>query len=220
LKADSVTTELRSNLFLFVLLFMTIIILSSKNSFGQDINNRTKENKWFIELPLRFTQLQNTNTMLSGIKLGKALTNRVSVSLSVYHSFYLKSFKAKANLPGFDEQPRLFINGVGTELDYKLYEHNNFSICAQALIGWGFMTYDLDRDHFKSTHVNYVALEPAIISYYKLNHSTALGIGISYRPILGEKDFNFSSDLWNGAFPVNRNFPNGINIKINLKGYL
>ncbi|PZR37938.1 MAG: hypothetical protein DI538_11035, partial [Azospira oryzae] len=112
--------------------------------------------------------MQNTNTMLSGIKAGKAIGEQVSISLSVYHSFYLRSFKAKANVPGFDEQPRLFINCVGTELDYKMYEQNRLSIWAQALVGWGFMTYDLELDHFKSTQVNYIALEPSIVSGYKL----------------------------------------------------
>jgi hypothetical protein len=211
---------MQKNSLLLIFLSTAIIFVYSINSHAQGQNSHPKENKWFIVLPFRFTHLQNANTMLSGIKAGKAIGEQVSISLSVYHSFYLKSFKAKANVPGFDEQPRLFINCVGTELEYKLYEQNNISLSAHALVGWGFMTYDLDRDHFKSTHVNYVALEPSIISYYKLNHSTALGIGISYRPILGDNDFNFSSDQWNGSFPMSRSFPNGINFMVKLKGYL
>ncbi len=210
---------MQKNSLLLIVLSTAVIFTSPMHSHAQEQNSHPRENKWFIVLPLRFTPLQNTNTMLSGIKAGKAIGEQVSISLSVYHSFYLRSFKAKANVPGFDEQPRLFINCVGTELDYKMYEQNRLSIWAQALVGWGFMTYDLELDHFKSTQVNYIALEPSIVSGYKFTHSTEVSFGISYRPIIGEDRFHFSSDTWNGSFPVNRNFPNGFNLLLHLKGY-
>lgn len=200
-------------------LLATLCSLFASDGLSQEYTKTKGENRWFIALPLRFTQLQNTNTMLSGIEVGKDITSRVSVSLSVYHSFYLKSFKAEADLPEFDEQPRLFINCVGVEFDYKMYERNRFSVWAQTLVGWGFMTYDLETDHFKSTHVNYIALEPSIVSYFKLNHSTEVGLGIGYRPILGDDYFLFSSDSWNGRFSVNRNIPNGLTFLLSLKGH-
>lgn len=108
-------------------LIITILLLGLlSNSHAQKDSNSVAK-KWFIVLPLRFTHLQNNNTMLSGIKLGRSVTKKIDLSLSVYHSFYLKSFKSEADIIGFTEQPRLFINHVGAEFDFQLVKKKQTS---------------------------------------------------------------------------------------------
>jgi hypothetical protein len=172
--------------------------------------NQLNRRKWFIVLPLRFTHLQNTNTMLSGVKGGRMINDRLN----------MKSFKAAAGLPGFDEQPRLFINGVGAEFDFNIFRQNNLSAWAQLFTGWGFMNYDLAAHAYKSRQANYITAEPAFSVEYKLNTSTALGLGIGYRMIVGDNYIRYNSDISNGRIPVNKGFPNGTNVLLTLKGYL
>ena len=179
-----------------------------------------KEKKWFIVLPLRFTQLQNENTMLSGIKIGRAISPRFNASISVYHSFYLKAFKAKANLDGFAEQPRLYINCVGTELDYSFFTREDFTCGLHLLVGWGFMKYDLKQQQFKSKQLNFFALEPVLNTEYALNASTRIGLGIGYRPILSNKNISYSSTFSNGQIPVSKAMPNGLQVLVSFKGFL
>jgi hypothetical protein len=204
-----------------VVLVCFLVVLSFINAGAQDVkvlNENSK--KWFIVLPLRFTQLQNTTTMLSGIKIGRSLNSELNASISIYHSFYLNSFKAEANVSGFTEQPRLFINGMATEVEYSFIKKQKITYSAQLLIGWGFMKYDAKEHDFKSKQVNYVILEPAVQVDFLLNNNTAAGLGIGYRPILSSKKITYNADTGNGALPIAKDFPNGINIILTLKGFL
>lgn len=198
-----------------------ILLTSLIDSYGQNAGNKEIiEKKLFVVLPLRFTQLQNNNTMLSGIKLGRSINNQFDISMSVYHSFYLNSFKAKANLNGFNEQPRLFINCIGSELSYFFLSKKKLSGSFQILIGWGFMKYDLKAKNFTSRQVNYFAIEPAINTEYKINNTSSIGLGIGYRPIISHKEISYSSDLLSGAIPISKTIPNGVNVIFTLKGFL
>lgn len=192
-------------------------LVLSMSSHAQEVKD---SKKWFIVLPLRFTHLQNHNTMLSGIKLGHKINQQIQVSLSVYHSFYLKSFKSKADINGFEEQPRLFINCVGGEFDYYFFKKKRVSCSAQLLLGWGFLTYDLKDKNFAGKQVNYFAAEPALNTEYEINHNTYIGLGIGYRPILSSRDITYSSTVSNGEIPVFKSFPNGLNLIVTLKGLL
>lgn len=196
----------------------TFILLTIKNPiYGQD---STHSKKWFIALPLRFTQLQSINTMLSGVKVGHTITNRFHASLSIYHSFYLKSFKAKANLDSFDEQPRLFINCMGGELDYYFLKSRKLYLGMQLLIGWGFMTYNLKEHNFSSRQVNYLVVEPTINLEYILHQSHTIGFGIGYRPILSNRQIDYNSNISSGKIPIAKEFPNGLNLILTFKGFL
>jgi len=174
-------TKKHNNPSLHALKLLAVLVLFAVTRVGYGQENtpvQQKEKKWFIVLPLRFTQLQNENTMLSGIKIGRAISPRFNASISVYHSFYLKAFKAKANLDGFAEQPRLYINCVGTELDYSFFTQDRFTCGLHLLVGWGFMKYDLKQQQFKSKQLNFFALEPVLNTEYALNASTRIGLGI------------------------------------------
>lgn len=205
------------------LLLCVYVLGTTVHSNAQDTaayNSIPKTQQWFIVLPLRFTHLQNHNTMLSGIKAGRKMNSGFSVAISVYHSFYLNSFKSKANLSGFKQQPQLFINGVGLELQYDLYTRKAFTINMQLLTGWGFLKYDLKDQEFKSKQVNYLALEPSVNAEFSVGRSTVIGLGAGYRPILGRNAIHYTSAISNGEIPVNKMFPNGLNLLLNLKGYL
>lgn len=193
----------------------------SMSSYGQFTDNTDKiGKKWIIVLPLRFTQLQSTNTMLSGIKLGRTISQKFTISVSAYHSFYLKSFKAEANLNAFDKQPRLFINCVGVEPEYYFSRKNRMAASMQLLLGWGFMKYDLEHHNFTSKQVNYFAAEPVLNIEYKLNHSTSLGFGIGYRPIFSSKKIAYASEVGSGEIDIQKAVPNGVNVILALKGFL
>lgn len=198
------------------LLFLLLLLLSIP-CHGQDPKS---EKRWVVVLPLRFTQLQNTNTMLSGIKLGRKIKERWHVSISVYHSFYLNSFKAKASLEGFEKPPHLFINCVGGEMEYSLFTANKWSLGMQLLVGWGFMKYEGKDHHFSSKQVNYLAVEPTLNTEYKLNNTTSIGWGIGYRPLLGGDRITYTSSISNGELPLHKSLPNGVNLIVTLKGYL
>jgi hypothetical protein len=156
--------------------------------------------------------------MLSGVKLGRVLAPGLQVSLSIYHSFYLKSFKAQAMIPAFDPRPRVFINAMGIEFEYYLIQRKKVSLTAQCLLGWGFMKYDLQGKNFKSKQVNYFALEPALVIGYNINTNTSIGLGAGYRPLLTNGHIIYSSNLQNGSIPLDKKLPNGINILLNLNG--
>lgn len=179
-----------------------------------------KNNKWFIVLPLRFTHLQNHNTMLSGIKAGRQIGPRLSAAISIYHSFYLKAFKSKANLHGFDPQPRLFINCMALEAQYDFFSRKKMNANIQLLTGWGFVKYDLKEHEFESRQVNYLALEPSLNMDFRIAKATTLGLGVGYRPLYGRNAISYSSAVSNGEIPLNKQFPNGLNILLNIKGYL
>ena len=157
--------------------------------------------------------------MLSGIKIGRKLNDHLNLSVSVYHSFYLSSFKAEADLPGFNEQPRLFINGMGAELDYNIYRKGRFSGWLQLMTGWGFMKYDLKAHNFKSRQTNYLVLEPAVCQEISLGQSTAVGLGIGYRPVLSAKGITYTSHLSQGVIPIHKSIPSGLNVLLTLKGF-
>ncbi len=197
------------------LLFIVLLILSH-NSYGQDMKDLKK---WFIVLPLRFTHLQNNNTMLSGIKLGRTINHQFQASVSVYHSFYLNSFKSEADINGFDEQPRLFINCFGGELVYYFFNRARVSTSAQLLLGWGFIKYDLKDLNFTSKQINYFAVEPVINTEYKMNNTTYIGLGVGYRPILSNKQISYSSNVSNGEISVYKSLPNGVNIILTVKAF-
>lgn len=176
--------------------------------------------RWFIALPLRFTQLQNSNTMLSGIKVGKNYYDKLNLSLSIYHSFYLKSFKAEANLVEFDEQPRLFINATGIDLEPVLIQARQWSLGFQLFTGWTFLTYDLDEYNFECERTNFLSLEPALNLKYAVNNTTHLALGMGYRSLFGKDTISYHSDISQGTIPVHTLFPNGFTILLTLKGYL
>jgi len=203
----------------FHLLITILIIGLHSNSHAQKDSNSVAK-KWFIVLPLRFTHLQNNNTMLSGIKLGKSVTKKIDVSISVYHSFYLKSFKSETEIIGFTEQPRLFINHVGAEVDFHLIKKNKHQLIAQSLLGWGFMNYNLNSHNFKTKQSNYFTIEPGLQYAFKINASTQLTLGPGYRFIIGHQPIHFTSSVLNGAIPVLTQLPNGASILLCLKGYL
>jgi hypothetical protein len=202
------------------LISLFLIFISAAVS-GQESTPQSGDTKnWFIVLPLRFTQLQNHHTMLSGIKLGRVLTPAWDISLSVYHSFYLKSFKAKANLAGFENQPRLYINCLGGEVSYHFIRKEKLSLATQIYLGWGFMKYDLKEQNFESKQVNFFALEPTLNFEYSIKPYTVLGLGVGYRPFLINNTISFTSDSSSGEIPVSKDFPNGLNIILTLKGFL
>lgn len=187
-----------------------------------ELYSQTVENSpsWFISLPLRFTILQDDMTMLSGVQLGKQWGDHWEGALSVYHSFYLQSFKSPANLSGFDSQPRLYINAVGLEVKRHLFRNeSNWSGGFQLYSGWGFLKYDLDAFDFESKQVNYFAIEPGIYSHWDVSRKSAVEISFSYRPIFGSQDIQYSSAKGNGVIDVHREFPNGINMGLSWKGY-
>ncbi|MDJ1493045.1 hypothetical protein QNI19_08880 [Cytophagaceae bacterium DM2B3-1] len=158
--------------------------------------------------------------MLSGIKVGRVFHSRLSAALSIYHSFYFNSFKAEATLTGFSDQPRLFINCVGAELEYTIYQQQRFSTSIQLLTGWGFLKYDGKQHSFESEQVNYIALEPVINSSYRIASSTIVGLGIGYRPILVNDAITYTSDVSNGEISVYKKYPNGFFLLVSLTGYL
>ncbi|MDX2086786.1 MAG: hypothetical protein SFX73_02995 [Kofleriaceae bacterium] len=175
--------------------------------------------EWFIVLPLRFTQLQSEATMLSGVKVGRSLAPAFSVALSIYHSFYLSAFKAKASLDGFSEQPRLFINGAGVEAAYRLYTDGALAFDAQLFVGWVFVDYDLDAHAFTAAKVHYLALEPAVAAKYRFA-SKAISLGLGYRPVLTERAVRYDSDLGAGTIPIERGLPDGLTVLLSLEASL
>lgn len=199
-------------------IILTFIFFAIRvHTYGQD---STKTTKWFIVLPLRFTQLQSNNTMLSGVKFGRTFSSRFYASVSIYHSFYLKSFKATANLEGYNEQPRLFINCMGGEFDYYFLKREKVGLGLQLLLGWGFMTYELKKYDFNSRQVNYLAVEPTLNFDYKMSENSFIGLGIGYRPIVTNRQIAYDSDISNGEIPISKQFPNGLNLILTLKGFL
>lgn len=196
------------------------LLCVSFSSYGQDLKDEGNEKKWFIALPLRFTQLQNNNTMLSGVKLGRAIDPRFHASVSVYHSFYLNSFKAEAGLNGFNKQPRLFINCVGMELEYYFISSRKVNSSIQLLLGWGFMKYDLKENNFKSRQINYFAFEPVVNTECEISNKTYIGLGFGYRPIISNKQIPYTSSVSIGEIPVIKLFPNGLNLILTLKGFI
>jgi hypothetical protein len=201
----------RRNIFYVLLLALTL----TNTVYGQD-SLQTK--KWFIVLPLRFTHLQNDNTMLSGIKVGRSLNNRFNLSISIYHSFYLKSFKSKADIVGFNEQPRLFINCMGGEIEYYLLKANKISLGIQLLLGWGFMTYEVKAYDFVSKQVNYLVAEPTLNLEYKTSNVSSIGLGIGYRPVLSDRQIAYTSNILNGEIPIRKQLPNGLILTLTFKG--
>lgn len=201
-----------------ILVSLLLSIFSSRSL--AHINENGKPPKWFIALPLRFTHLQNNTTMLSGIKLGKSICPKINASFSVYHSFYLNSFKAEANLFGYTNQPRLFINSMGVELEYVFFNKNKWSSSIQMLMAWGFMKYDLKEYDFESIQVNYLNIEPTINTEYKIGSSTILGLGIGYRPLLSDRKIKYTSTVSSGIIPLEKNIPNGVNVILIFKGFL
>lgn len=199
--------------------FLTSLLLCSL-SLKQVAQEQSPTQKWFVVLPLRFTQIQEKPTMLSGIKLGRLIQERWCLSLSIYHSFYLKSFKATANLPGYDEQPRLFVNGMATEVGYYLLKGKRLSLEAQLLMGWGFMKYDLKKYNFSSQQVNYFAVEPSLSLEFTTGTSSSIALGLGYRPVLSKKSIVYRSSLSSGEIPIAKTFPNGLNVTVCLKGWL
>ncbi|MBL7922087.1 MAG: hypothetical protein JNJ40_17360 [Bacteroidia bacterium] len=197
--------------------YVFMLCLLINNSFHAQDSLEIK--KWFVALPLRFTHLQNNNTMLSGIKLGRSINNRINLSISIYHSFYLKSFKSTANLSGFDEQPRLFINGMGSEIGYSFIKLNKISLGIQLFLGWGFITYEAKEHSFVSKQVNYLAAEPSINFEYKKNNSSSIGFGLGYRPVLSDRLISYKSDILNGKIPIQKQLPNGLTLTLTLKGF-
>lgn len=201
--------------FCFLLMICHQFCKAKPDSLGMD-----NDKQWLVALPLRFTQLQDKPTMLSGIKLGRRMSTKFCLALSVYHSFYLKSFKAKANLIGFDEQPRLFINGVGAEAAFCIWKHQQFSVLAELFLGWGFMKYDVKESGFKSKQFNFLAIEPALDAEYGFNPSTSIALGVGYRPLTSKyNNVSYTSHVSNGSIPIYKTFPNGMNLMLTLKGY-
>lgn len=213
-----IVKELKKSLVLFASVFGMSLSVPAQDT--TQSKYRSERQKWFIALPLRFTHLQDNNTMLSGIKAGRIIHPGWSVAVSVYHSFYLNSFKPKANLNGFTTQPRLFINGVGLEVQYDLYTRKAFNTNLQFLAGWGFMKYDLDDHNFRSRPANYLAIEPSVTTEYYVARSTVIGIGVGYRPVWGQQVISYTSAVSNGKIPVSTALPNGFNVLLTMKGYL
>lgn len=176
--------------------------------------------EWAITLPLRFTHLQNQNTLLSGVKIGRNVNERLQASLSVYHSFYANRFKAKAGIEGFEQQPLLFINGVGAGFDYHLVKTEQMHFDIQLLLGWGLMNYSSKAHNFKSTSIHYPAVEPGVSLQYLMGKHTWLGLGLGYRPILSNKQIAFSFDILHGQIPVHKRFPNGLTLTLCFTGML
>ncbi len=204
-----------------LLLPLTIFMLSAYLLPAQPSAQLDHEKRrWFIALPLRFTHLQNHHTMLSGVKIGREVNASFSAAISVYHSFYLASFRSEANLAGFDKQPRLFINGAGIEADYLIHRSKKTTTTLQLFAGWGLMNYDLKAHRFESKQINYLALEPALQTFFQLNTSTTLGLGIGYRPVFTNQTIAYTSDASNGTLPIATTWPNGVNLLLTLKGYL
>lgn len=200
-----------------IIFYIFLMALTISNSVYAQDSLETK--KWFIVLPLRFTNLQNGNTMLSGIKVGRSINNRFNLSISIYHSFYFKSFKSKADIIGFNEQPRLFINCMGAEGEYYMLKANRISLGVQLLLGWGFMTYELKEYNFASKQVNYLVAEPTLNLEYKTNKTSAFGLGIGYRPVLSDRQITYTSDISNGEIPIQKQLPNGLNLILTFKGH-
>lgn len=109
---------------------------------------------------------------------------------------------------------------MATELEYYFFKKNKMTYSAQLLMGWGFIKYDSKEQNFESKQVNYLAIEPAINAYLKINNNTSIGLGIGYRPILSNKQISYSANIGNGEIPVSKTYPNGLNIILSLKGSL
>ena len=182
---------MNSKILIFLLVFACSNSFANRkiSSVFDSVSPTIESKRWFVVLPLRFTQLQNEPTMLSGIKFGKGIHDRWNASLSIYHSFYLNSFKSPANLSGFGNQPRLFINCMGGEMEYLMLKNEKLHFGIQLHLGWGFMKYDLDAENFESKQVNFLALEPTLNLEYWLNYKTSLSLGVGYRPILSSKKY-------------------------------
>ncbi|MGD1841066.1 MAG: hypothetical protein ACFB0B_09240 [Thermonemataceae bacterium] len=162
--------------------------------------------------------MQANNTMLSGLKVGREVNQHFSASVSIYHSFYLRSFRAEANIGGFEEKPRLFIYAVGGELAYLFFQTSKYKLLGQVLLGWGFMGYTATEQNFSSDNVSYLALEPMFKAEFKVGKKSSLGIGIGYRPLFGRSDILYSSDISDGSIPIQRDLPNGLNLLLSYKG--
>ncbi len=205
-------------------IFVSVLVLGlSVSGSAQDTtscSNMSEKHPWFVVLPLRFTHLQNHTTMLSGIKAGRKINSGLSAAISIYHSFYLSSFKARANLSGFESQPQLFINCVGMETQYDVYSGNFFTINLQLLTGWGFLKYDLREHDFRSKQVNYLALEPSVNMEFCIGRLSTVGLGAGYRPLLSRRAISYTSAISSGAIAVDKSFPNGLNVFLTIKGYL
>ncbi len=200
----------------FTVLFFLLIIFNFSAK-AQD-SNALNEKKWYITLPLRFTSLQNNYTMLSGVKIGRQINSELSLSFSVYHSFYLKSFKAEAPISYFPNKPRLFFNAMGFEGDYKIYSNNKINFGAQFYTAWGFMKYDLKEYNFKSKASHFVILEPGFYLEYNLKKSNYLGIGFSYLYIPNAGPIEFDSFYGKGGILIWNNPKNSLNFNLFYKG--
>lgn len=176
--------------------------------------------RWYVGLPLRWTHLQGSGTLLSGVSAGRVLSPRWRAGVSVYHSFYLASLRPRASLPHFDTKPSLFINVAGATLSYKCVMGRQGSVDLQGLVGWGALKYDLDAHGFSSRARHYVVLEPAVAYDHRLTTTTALSIGLSYRALMSRSALMYASDLGSGAIPLSSSFPHGLTLVVTLTGFL
>ncbi|PBQ30684.1 hypothetical protein CNR22_02480 [Sphingobacteriaceae bacterium] len=202
-------------LLLFCLFVYSEIVFSQA---GADTGAQYR--KCYIALPLRFTQLQNATTMLSGIKLGINLHSRFRSALSAYHSFYFKAFKTPTHLQGFTEQPRVFINAVGIESEYDFYQAEKFRWGCQLFTGWGFLVYEGEQHNFNSKQDNYFAADPSLVSSVKLAKNMQIGLASGYRFLVGTSSIRYTSALLDGRIPVHKHFPNGVFFQLSLVGAL
>jgi hypothetical protein len=214
---------------LFLLSFLSTNSVSAQTDFSRTDStlDRTgthgtdRSHRFFIVLPLRFTQLQNVRTLLSGVKLGIRYKNRFQTALSVYHHFYVESFRPKARLATFDKkkQPVLFIYSAGLEQGYKLLEYGKLSCWPQLYLGWVSLKYEARTANFKTNTVHCFTAEPQFLVDYSFGKGSAIGIGVGYRSLIGAGKIRYTSDLSAGQIPINKNLPNGINFLVSLQGH-
>lgn len=174
---------------------------------------------WFIALPLRFTQIQDAPTMLSGVAIGRPMSDRLRLSAVVYHSFYIKSFRPEANIAAFgNEQPRHFIYSAGLQTDYQLTKHGRWSSWVQGYLGWGYAKYQLEAHDFQSSSAHHVATEAHYTWEYTTRKSSHIGVGIGYRPFLGKPEIAYQSQVAQGIIDIPRNLPNGLILMLTFRG--
>ncbi len=205
---------------LSLLISLCLCTIGHTQSASDSLNVAEKNaSAWFIALPLRFTQIQSTNTMFSGVKLGYEWNSRWRSSLSVYHTFYLNTFRPKANIvgPSAEEHPRLLMYSVGLELEYALWRKKSYALWMQLYSGWGFLEYKSTASHFSSSTSHYWALEPVLLNEWSNKKGTAFGLGLGYRP-LWASHINYQSNWGNGQIEVENAWPNGLLLMLSIRG--
>jgi hypothetical protein len=200
--------------------FIALILLSLCAGKAKAVAADSSAHCYFIGLPLRLTYMQEHPTLLSGIKFGRRFSNRLQLSVAVYHSFYIEKMWPAAGIDTFGQkQPHHFIYSAGLDVEYRLAGSERLSLWSTLYAGWGFMKYQTKAHNFTGSTIHYPALEPALKLEFQTSQLNSIAVGAGYRPFIGATNFTYRSDFGSGAIPVNRQLPNGLIAHIDFRWF-